>query len=97
MVVLETVAIYQYPDEPDELEDPDELDDPELDELVVVVVVVVVDVLPPVVADTTSAVVVELVIMLPLALMLPWDILGIISTLSTVAPLMNISSELDSI
>ena len=69
-----------------------------LDELdVVVVVVEVVVVAPPDVAETTSAVVVAEVTMLPLALMLPCEILGIISTLSTVAPLMNISSELLSI
>tara|TARA_Y100001973_G_scaffold82641_1_gene122226 strand:- start:31 stop:300 length:270 start_codon:yes stop_codon:yes gene_type:complete len=63
----------------------------------VVVVVLLVEVLPPDVADTTSDVVVADVIMFPLALMLPCEILGIISTLSTVAPLMNISSEFDSI
>ena len=60
-------------------------------------VVVVVDVLPPVVAETTSAVEVDDVTMLPLAFILPCDMLGIISTLSTVAPLIKISSELDSI
>jgi hypothetical protein len=62
-----------------------------------VVVVVLVPELPPVVADTVSAVVVAEVITVPLALMLPCEMLFIISTLSTVAPLMNISSELLSI
>jgi hypothetical protein len=63
----------------------------------VVVVVLLLEVLPPDVADTTSEVVVADVITFPLAFRLPCDMLGIISTLSTVAPLMNISSEFDSI
>ena len=91
MVVRETVAIYQYP-EPD----PDELDDP--DELVEVVVVLVdVATLPPAVADAVEETVFADVTTDPLALILPCDIEGIISTSSTVAPLTNISSELDSI
>ena len=53
--------------------------------------------LPPDVAVTVDAVDVAVVTTVPLALMLPCDIEGIISISSTVAPLTNISSELDSI
>ena len=59
--------------------------------------VVELDVLPPVVAETTSAVVVADVIISPLALMLPCDILGIISTMTTVAPQIKITSQYDTI
>ena len=59
--------------------------------------VVEVPVLPPDVAVTVDAVDVAVVTTVPLAFKFPCDIEGIISTSSTVAPLTNISSELDSI